>query len=340
MSPMKALVWTAPGKAEIQSRPDPTPKPDEVVVRVRASGVCGSDLLGYLGKSKKRVPPLVLGHEMAGDVAAIGSGVRDLAVGVRVAILPLFTCGTCAPCRRGRSNLCASRLLLGMNLPGGFAEYAVAPRPYVYPVGSMDPLSASMIEPLATPLNFFESHARRPLETAAVLGAGTQGLLALQLARLAGARDVAVVDTNDARLAVAKRLGATRTVNPKAEDAVAAVLDLTKGEGCDAVVDAAGVTVTRQQAVKICARGGTVGLVGLHDLESPLDCLDVIGREIAVHGVYGYTAAQYAKSLELVAAKQVDVSSWVREFPLDEGAAVLQRLVTAPGDLVKASLTP
>ena len=337
---MKALVWTAPGQAELQVRPDPTPRAGEVVVRIRAAGVCGSDLLGYLGKSKKRVPPLVLGHEMAGEVAALGDGVRDLAAGARVAILPLFTCGTCTPCRRGRSNLCPERVLLGMNLPGGFAEYAVAPRPYVHAVGSMDPLSASMIEPLATPLNFFDSHARRPLETAAVLGAGTQGLLALQLARLAGAREVVAVDTNDARLAVAKRLGATRTVNPKTADPVAAVLDATKGEGCDAVVDAAGVTVTRQQAVKMCARGGTVGLVGLHDAESPVDCMDVIGREVAVHGVYGYTTAHFVKALDLVAAKQVDVSSWVREFPLEEGPDVLHRLVTAPGDLVKASLTP
>lgn len=311
-----------------------------MVVRIRASGVCGSDLLGFVGKSKKRVPPLVLGHEMAGDVAAVGSGVRDLAPGTRVAILPLFTCGLCAPCRRGRSNLCPSRLLLGMNLPGGFAEYAVAPRPYVYPVGGLEPLAASMIEPLATPLNFFDSHARGPVETVAVLGAGTQGLLALQLARLAGAREVVAVDTNDARLAVARRLGATRAINPASADAVAAVLDATKGEGCDAVVDAAGVSATRQQAVRMCARGGTVGLVGLHDPESPLDCMDVIGREVAVHGVYGYTAAHFRKALDLVTAGKVDVTSWVREYPLEEGAAVLARLVTKPGDLVKASLTP
>jgi threonine dehydrogenase-like Zn-dependent dehydrogenase len=337
---MKALVWTAPHQAEIRTSPDPAPKPDEVVVRIRASGVCGSDLLGFVGKSKKRVPPLVLGHEMADDVAAVGSGVRDLAVGTRVAVLPLFTCGTCAPCRRGRSNLCPSRLLLGMNLPGGFAEFAVAPRPYVFPVGGLDPLSASMIEPLSTPLNFFESHVRGPIETAAVLGAGTQGLLALQLARLAGAREVISVDTNDVRLEVAKKLGATRVVNPKTADVVAAVLDATKGEGCDAVVDAAGVTVTRTQAVKICARGGTIGLVGLHDPESPFDCMDLIGREVAVHGVYGYTEAHFRKSLDLIAGGKVDVVSWVREFPLDQGAAVLSRLVGQPGDLVKASLTP
>lgn len=337
---MKALVWTGPHQAELRTSPDPAPKPDEVVVRIRASGVCGSDLLGFVGKSKKRVPPLVLGHEMAGDVAAVGSGVRDLAVGTRVAVLPLFTCGTCAPCRRGRSNLCPSRLLLGMNLPGGFAEFAVAPRPYVFPVGGLDALPASMVEPLSTPLNFFESHARGPLEAVAVLGAGTQGLLALQLARLAGAREVISVDTNEVRLEVAKKLGATRVVNPKTADVVAAVLDATQGEGCDAVVDAAGVTATRTQAVKICARGGTIGLVGLHDAESPLDCMDLIGREVAVHGVYGYTEAHFRKSLDLIASGKVDVVSWVREFPLDQGAEVLARLVSQPGDLVKASLAP
>lgn len=337
---MKALVWTAPMRAELRTLPDPTPKAHEVVVRVRASGVCGSDLLGFLGKSKKRVPPLVLGHEMAGDVAAVGSGVRDLKVGARVTVLPLFTCGTCSPCRRGRSNLCPERLLLGMNLAGGFADHVVVPAAYALPVGTLDALSASMVEPLSTPMNFFESHVRGTLETCAVLGAGTQGLLALQLARLAGARDVVSVDTNDARLAVARKLGATRTLNAKTDDVVAAVLDLTKGEGCDAVVDAAGVTATRAQALKICARGGLIGFVGLHDLETSLDCLDLIGREIAVHGVYGYTEAHFRKSLDLIGAGKVDVASWVREFPLDDGAAVLTRLIEQPGDLVKASFTP
>ncbi|HYF00792.1 MAG TPA: alcohol dehydrogenase catalytic domain-containing protein, partial [Planctomycetota bacterium] len=166
---MKALVWTAPRRAEIQELRDPDPKPDEVVVRVRASGVCGSDLLGYLGKSKKRVPPLVLGHEIAGEVAAVGSGARDLPIGAAVTILPLHTCGTCRPCRRGRTNLCPNRLLLGMNLPGGFADAVVASRANVFPVPSgVDALAASMAEPLATPLNFFESHVRGPVENAAV----------------------------------------------------------------------------------------------------------------------------------------------------------------------------
>src|SRR5215831_13912701 len=109
---MKALVYTAPHKVENQVHPDPSPKPDEVVIRVRAAGVCGSDLLGFLGKSKKRVPPLILGHEIGGEVAALGSAVKDLQKGQRVAIMPLITCGACVPCRRGRNSLCEKRILL------------------------------------------------------------------------------------------------------------------------------------------------------------------------------------------------------------------------------------
>jgi threonine dehydrogenase-like Zn-dependent dehydrogenase len=335
---VKALVWTEPGKAELQDRPDPAPGPGDVVVRIRASGVCGSDLLGFLGKSKKRVPPLVLGHEMAGEIAG---GDSDLAPGTPVTVLPLFTCGTCRSCARGRTNLCADRKLLGMNLQGGFAECVVVPRSGVFPVpATLGALAASMVEPLATPMNLFDSHVRGPIESVAVLGAGTQGLLALQLAKLAKATTIISVDPNDARRATAARLGATHVVDPKAGDPVAAVLDLTKGEGCDVVVDAAGFTGTRQQGVKMTARGGLLGLVGLHDHESPIDCLDVIGREVAIHGVYGYTAAHFRKALEAVARGWVDVTSWVREFPLAEGAAVLERMTNAPGDVVKASLTP
>lgn len=338
---MKALVWTAPRRAELQDLKDPDPKTGEVVVRVRASGVCGSDLLGYLGKSKKRVPPLVLGHEIAGEVAAVGAGARDLPIGAAVTILPLHTCGGCRACRRGRTNLCPERLLLGMNLPGGFAGAVVASRANVFPVPSgVEALAASMAEPLATPLNFFESRVRGPVESAAVFGAGTQGLLALQLARRAGAARVFVLDPNPARREVAARLGATHAVDPAAGDPVEAVLRATEGEGCDVVVDAAGFTTTRRQAVRICARGGTVGLIGLHDVESPFDCMDVIGREVTVQGVYGYTAPQFEKALALIAAKAVDVTSWVRSFPLADGARVLEQLADRPGDLIKASLVP
>lgn len=337
---MKALVYTAPHKVEIQTHPDPQPRADEVVVRVRAAGVCGSDVLGFLGKSKKRVPPLILGHEMAGEVSAVGGGVRDLARGAHVAIMPLITCGTCEFCLQGRNSVCEKRVLLGMNVAGGFAEYVVAPRSCLYaaPPG-MDFLSASMVECVATPANLFRNHVRRPIKSAAVFGMGTQGILALQLARLRGAMQVFAVDVHDARLAVAERLGA-RPVHGKQSDPVQAILSATNGRGCDVVVDAAGYTPARQQGLKVTARGGVLAFVGLSDPSTEMDVVDIINRELEIHGVYGYAPGDYARSLEIVAAKKVDVTSWVREFPLEEGQRIMEQLTTAPGDLVKASLTP
>src|SRR5436190_10051192 len=337
---MKALVYTAPHKVEKQSHPDPSPKTGEVVVRVRAAGVCGSDLLGFLGKSKKRVPPLILGHEIGGEVASLGGGVTDLRVGQRVAIMPLITCGACVQCKRGRNSLCEKRVLLGMNVAGGFAEYVVAPRACMYPVPEkMDFLSASMVECLATPANLFGNHVRRPIETAAIFGAGTQGILALQMAKVSGATRIFVVDIQDARLAAAERMGA-RSIHGKKTDAVAAILEATGGQGCDVVVDAAGYTPTRQQGLKVVARGGVLGLVGLSDPATEMDVLDIINREIEIHGIYGYAPADFRRALDLVASAKVDVTSWVKEFPLEDGQRVLDQLTTQPGDLVKASLVP
>lgn len=337
---MNALVYTAPHVVETRTEPDPSPKSDEVVVRVRAAGVCGSDLLGFLGKSKKRVPPLILGHEIGGEVAGFGSGVTDLMKGQRVGVMPLITCGVCGHCRRGRNSVCEKRVLLGMTLAGGFAEYTVAPRACIYPVSeSMSYLQASMVECLATPLNLFMNHVRGPIDTAAVFGAGTQGILAMQMAKIRGASAIFVVDVHPARLAVVERLGA-RPINAKEGDPVEAILGETGGQGCEAVVDAAGYSPARQQGLKVTARGGVLAFVGLSDPVTEIDVMDIINREIEIHGIYGYAPADYLKALKLVAANEVDVTTWVREFPLADGQRVLDQLTTKPGDLVKASLVP
>jgi threonine dehydrogenase-like Zn-dependent dehydrogenase len=337
---MKALVYTAPHTLEPQTHADPSPKPHEVVVRVRAAGVCGSDLLGYLGKSKKRIPPLILGHEIGGEVAALGAGISDLRIGQRVAIMPLMTCGSCVHCRKGRNSVCEKRVLLGMNVAGGFAEYTVAPRSCMYPVPEkLDFLSASMIECVATPMNLFENHVRGPISSAAVFGAGTQGILALQMAKVRGATRVFSVDVHDARLAVSARLGA-QPVHAKKVDPVAAILEATGGQGVDVVVDAAGYSSVRQQGLRVTARGGVLAFVGLSDPSTEIDVMDLINREIEIHGIYGYAPADFQKALDLVVGGRVDVTSWVREFPLDQGQRILEQLVTQPGDLVKASLVP
>jgi len=162
---------------------------------------------------------------------------------------------------------------------------------------------------------------------------------AILISTASGASKIFVVDVHESRLKVAERLGA-RPLQAKAGDPVAAILEATGGAGCDVVVDAAGYTPARQQGLKATARGGTLALVGLSDAATEFDVMDIINREIAIHGIYGYAPADYDQALDLVAKGGVDVTSWVQEFPLAEGQRILDQLTTRPGDLVKASLLP
>ena len=275
---------------------------------------------------------------MAGEVAAAGSLAEDLAPGTRVTANPLVTCGVCEPCQRGRPTVCESRHLLGLDMPGCFAEYVAAPRRNIFRIpDGMDYSKASMAEPLSTSVNVFTSHARLPVSSVAVFGSGPQGLLALQVARAAGASKVFVVDVNESRLAVAKRLGATHVINASSCDPVAAVVEMTGGRGCDVVVEASGRSAVRLQCVKAAARSGIVALVGLGEPAAEFDCLDIVNREVELHGVYAYTPANFRRALDLIAEGRVDVTSWVGEGRLEDGQKIMEKLTSNPGDLIKVS---
>ena len=147
---MKALVWVAPGKISLQDKEKPVPQRDEVLIRVRGAGICGSEVEGFLGKSDKRIPPLIMGHEFAGDIEQSGAGDDDPLNGKRVVVEPYLTCGECEECLQGRDNLCPSRQLIGIHQPGAFAQYVAVPRKAVYilPDG-LDYVGGSIVEPLA-----------------------------------------------------------------------------------------------------------------------------------------------------------------------------------------------
>src|SRR5215472_12451717 len=243
---------------ELRDAPVPGPGPLEVVVKVEAAGVCGSDLHGYLGKSLNRRPPLVMGHEFAGAVASVGAAVRDLSAGTAVAVYPLITCGRCPACGRGDTSQCAFRQVIGVHRAGGFAEFAVVPRASVVPLpAGMTAFTASLAEPLANAVHIFNRNVQGLVRRIAIFGAGTQGVMALHLARLLSPAVLAAVDIVPARLALAARLGATAALNAGAEDAVARIREMTGGEGVDLAVEAAGTAATRQAALASVRSGGT-----------------------------------------------------------------------------------
>ncbi len=312
--------------------PEPRPEPGQVVVQVSRVGICGSDLHGYLGKSKIRVPPLIMGHEFTGHIVEAASGFRQ---GQRVVVQPLVSCGECRYCRSGRSEICLQRKVLGAHLPGAFADQVAAPADNVYPLP--DDLSLStgaLVEPLANAVHMISLARESLFGDVVVIGAGTLGLLTLQAALLAGAQRAIVADTDDGRLAVARSLGASATVNPRADDLVAAVRDITGG-GADVVVDAVGHSVTRQQAVACCANGGTAILLGLADVETSLNCLDITNRQVRVQGSYGSNDSDFRAALRLLTSGRIDTASWVSEMPLRDGARAFQRLTDSPQGLVK-----
>lgn len=333
---MQALVYAAPRELEMREWPEPRPGPGEALVRVRACGLCGSDIHGFLGHSAIRVPPMVMGHELAGDVVALGAGVDDLIAGDRVVVQPLVHCGRCAACRAGRTNACPERRLMGGHIQGAFAELIAAPRRLVYTIpDEVGYARAALTEPLANGVHMTRL-APAPYADVVVIGAGTLGLMTLQAYRAAGARRVVVLDTAPDRLAVASRLGAHATVNPAADDVAGVVRAALDGAQPDVVVEAVGLTATRRQATELVAPSGTVVLLGLGPVETPFDVLNLINREVRLQASYGSRDEDFRAALALIADGRADVSSWVEEFRLDEGQQVFTRLVEDPHGLVKA----
>ncbi len=326
---MDALVWLGPRKMELRREPVPTPGPGEVLVEVATVGICGSELSGYLGENSLRKPPLIMGHEAAGRIAfdcdaplSDGSPAR---AGVRVTFNPLLTCGACDLCRAGKSNLCRNRQLISAHRPGAFAGYVAVPAHLCVPLPDHMSLTlGSLTEPLACGVRAV-AHAGAP-QRLAILGAGPIGLLCLVAARAAGVEQILVSDVSERRLAVARAWGAAATVNAR-NNVLAAVQAFAPG-GADAVIDAVGLTVTRDQAVRAVIPGGRVVFIGLHDEESMVGANYIVRQEITVIGSFTYSDADFARALDLLAAGKVPLDGdWLEERPLAVGPAAFEELL-------------
>ena len=284
---MKALVYTHPHEVTYRDEPDPALADGESLLRIKAVGICGSDMHAYHGHDPRRVPPLVLGHELAGEVIA------GPHLGEHVTANPLITCGTCEFCVQGRDNLCANRTMVGMTRPGGFAELMSIPARCLIPVPeTMSPVQTALTEPAATVLHAVNAAARashRPLAegSALVLGGGAIGLLTALLLRARGVREIWLAETNPLRRETAAATGACRPFDPR-ESADGA---MPLAGAVDTVIDAVGAVATRQTALVAVKPGGVVVHVGLQDWASELDGRRLTLAEIALVGVYTYTMA-------------------------------------------------
>lgn len=322
--------------------PRPVPQTADVLIRVSAVGICGSELSGYLGTNSLRRPPLIMGHEFAGSIEELGSQVTGLQPGDRVTVNPLISCGTCPLCRSGRENLCPSRSIVGIHRPGAFAHWVVVPASACHRLPAhVSDVAGTLAEPLACGLRAAELAHIGPAARVLVIGAGPIGLMSLAAARLGGATVIASSDPNPVRREVARAWGATCVIDPRAADPVQSMRDLTDGAGCDAVIDAVGAPETRRQAVQAVRPGGRVVFLGLHDDATELPGNYVVRWEIEVVGSFSYTNANMTAAVRLLANGLLSPDpSWLQERPLAQGDAAFAELIDQPSAIAKVVLHP
>jgi 2-desacetyl-2-hydroxyethyl bacteriochlorophyllide A dehydrogenase len=311
----------------MQQWPRPQPASGEIEIAVDAVGICGADISGFLGRSRRRKPPLIFGHELVGHTPD----------GRRVVADPLIGCGQCADCLKGAANLCPNLRLLGMDqLAGCFAEYVAVPESQVHPIPDHLPDARALLaEPLANIVHLFRLAAPQSQFRMGIVGAGAMGSLALKMAMHLGAAEVLVEDVIDVRLASARQMGATLAVNPATAGNAARSF---AGHGLDLVLDASGEAPARQQAFDLCRPGGTVVLLGMAKECSELDFGASIRREIRVHMSFGYTATDFSRSLDLLIAGEIDLTEWTAEMPLEDGQKAFERMTGSRRDTLKMIL--
>ena len=330
---MKALVYTKPDEVVYRDEPEPVPGKGQVLVRVAASGICGSDMHAYHGHDPRRVPPLILGHEVAGTVASEGRK------GERVVINPLMTCGMCTHCESGRTNLCPTRELIGMRVAGAYCEYIAIPEQNLIPIpDSFDMVPASLAEPAACALHTL-NRARmlspRPLAElrTLVIGGGAIGMLSALLLRSYGCRQVTVAETNKLR-----RETVARTVDCSVHDPLSD--PELPADSFELVIDAVGGGITRSMGSRAVMPGGILAHIGLMDSKEGLDIRKVTLQEISLIGIYTYTREDFRATVGALAGGMFGGLEWVETRPLAEGARAFDDLEKGRTPAAKIVLVP
>lgn len=343
---MQALLLTEYRRLTVASVELPAVGPDDVLVSVRACGICGSDVHGYDGSTGRRIPPLVMGHESAGVVAEVGANVTNCRPGDHVALDSLLSCGDCELCRNGQTNMCAGRRILGVacdefRQQGAFAEFIVVPQQAVYPVPSDLPFEhAALVEPVSVALHAVGRLRINLCDSAVVVGSGMIGLLVIQALKIAGCEEVFAIDLDDERLRLATELGASATFNAAKLDAVAAVLERTDGHGVEVALEVVGAAKPLATAIACTRRGGQIGLVGNLSAEVPLPLQVVVTRELTLTGTLA-SAGEYPRAIELISTGAIRVEPLISAVArLAEGPEWFERLYAREQGLLKVVLCP
>ena len=314
---MRALLYTEDRTLDVVDVPAQEVGAGDVAVRVAAAGICGSDIHGVASRSPRRTPPLIMGHELAGEVVAVGAGVPESLVGRGVAVNPQVPCGLCGPCRSGRENVCQNREMIGGTRPGGFGEQLTVPLRCVHllPQG-VDPMLAVFAEPLATCVHAAALAGRSAPSSAVVFGAGTIGVLMAQTLRLIGTGWIAVSDIDAGR-----------------RDHVASIADVACAPD--------ELEATRRDSVRLLDTLGTAVWIGMHDQDSEIPAFEMVVREQRVQGSFAYTNPEFARAVELLASGQLEPAVTTSVVSLDDSGDAFRALLEGvPTGFLKSIVAP
>lgn len=335
---MKALVYYGPKDIRISEIEEPKVNKNEVLVKVEACGICGSDVHGYLGITGRRIPPMVMGHEFTGTVQYLGEDVEDISIGDRVVVYPARFCSRCEFCKVGLTNLCINRTVFGvMNVNGAMAEYVAVPKENILKLPeNIDFIKGTFLEPLSVAYRAVKTAGNVLNKNVLIVGAGTIGLLILQVVIFGGARSIIISDINDERLEIAKRLGADIVLNPERED-IKTLISQNILDGIDIAFEAVGLEVTVNQALNNLKNRGTCVFVGNAMKNITVDMQNIVTRELRIFGTYTFTIEEFKESVSLL--ERINIKEMLSKVvPLEEGPKAFEELAKKDSNLLKVVL--
>lgn len=340
---MKALVYEGPRKFEIKEREIPLPGEGEVQVKVMACGICGSDVHGYLGITGRRLPGVVMGHEFSGVVSAVGKGVSSTAIGERVIIQPISSCGKCRFCREGNENLCDEKKLMGvLEVQGAMTEYVCVPKEQIVPMAvSCNFETGALAEPMAVAYAAVEKVKEYGGKKVLIIGAGMIGLCILEMVKLKHPEKIIVLDLNNTRLKRALGRGAHAVINPSETDYLRAISEETNEEMCDITIEAVGIEATANQAIKALKKNGISIWTGVSEKKIMIDMQDVVVSQRTIIGSMNYTHQDFITAVKLLNNGMIQTQGLITDMvSLKDAAAMFDEIHENPNNHLKAIIVP
>ena len=338
---MKALVYKGPRTVVVEDVPKPSVPRGHVRVRIVRSGICGSDVHGYIGNTGRRDIGVIMGHEVSGVIDEVADDVKDVVPGQRVIVQPTIFCGECEYCKEGRTQHCENKTFLGVfSRHGGFAEYVSIPARLIYPLP--DDVSfekGALVEPMAVSKCAVDKISDYHGKTVLVVGAGTIGLLAIAVLKLRGAKMIIASDLSNNRLAAAKKLGADAVFNPKEVEPVQTVHGLTGEVGVDVSIEAVGAgkpVETALTCLKPCGESVWIGTVAP---VISLNMQSIVTREITVHGAFTYSHIEFGQTLDMIRNMDTDIEAVIsKTLSIEDAPEIIAQLADGSDAMIKTMI--